>query len=446
MNLQWTKDSWKNYKAQQQPEYPDIEKYEEILKRITEYPPLVFIGEVENLKQQLVHAGSGNRFILQGGDCAERFIDSNEQAIINKIKIILQMSVILTYGSRMPVVKVGRIAGQYSKPRSNDLEEIDGQSIHVYRGDSINQYLPGIEERMPDPERLLLAYYHSVINLNYIRSIIAGGFADLHHPYTWNLYSIEKTKSWERYKNTVEHILDAISFMESFGGLKQESLGRVDFFISHEGLLLGYEESLTRKDSDTGKYYNLGAHMLWIGERTRALDGAHVEYFRGISNPVGIKTGPSIDPEELAELVHLLNPKNEEGKVTIITRLGADNVIDILPSFLKTIEKNRLKVNWSCDPMHGNGIVLNDSRKTRKFEDILREVEYTFSVHNEKKTVLSGVHFELTGDDVSECIGGATGIKDIDLGENYETYCDPRLNYTQSLEMAFLISELLNKK
>ncbi len=439
----WSKNSWKKFRAAQQPEYRENGRYRDVLEKIEKYPPLVFPGEVDNLKGQISMAGNGKRFILQGGDCAERFIDCNESAIINKIKILLQMSVILTYGARKPVVKIGRIAGQYFKPRSNLFEPLGDLEIPTYRGDSINIYEPDPENREPDPERLLMAFFHSVTTLNYIRAIISGGFADLHHPYSWNLHSMEKTGEWQKYKNTVERILDAINFMESFGGLKSETLGKTDFFTSHEGLHLGYEEALTRKDPETGRYYNLGAHMLWIGERTRSIDEAHVEYFRGIHNPMGIKVSGKIDPDELIDLLNRLNPENEEGRITLIARMGADSVAEKLPPLIKKVKASQRRVTWSCDPMHGNIVNLGGTIKKRNFDDILSEIRETFRIHREADTVIGGVHFELTGDDVTECTGGAVNLKDDDLNQNYETYCDPRLNYTQSLEMAFLLSELL---
>lgn len=444
MNKKWSKESWKKFSASQQPVYRETEKYEEVLKKIESYPPLVFLGEVEDLKKQISMAGNGKRFILQGGDCAERFIDCTENAILNKIKILLQMSVILTYGARKPVVRIGRIAGQYFKPRSRPFETVNNNKMSTYKGDSINIYEPGIENREPDPERLLMAFYHSVTTLNYIRAIIAGGFADLHHPYTWNLHSIEKTEEWQNYRNTVESILDAINFMDSFGGLKPETLGKVDFFTSHEGLHLGYEEALTRKDPETGRYYNLGAHMLWIGERTRVIDGAHVEYFRGIHNPIGIKISGEIYPEELTELLNILNPDNEEGRITLITRMGTHSVEGKLPGLIKKVKSSKRKVTWSCDPMHGNIVNIDGNIKKRNFDDIIQEIKQTFRIHSKEGTVIGGVHFELTGDDVTECTGGAVNLKDDDLNRNYETYCDPRLNYTQSLEIAFLLSKLLS--
>jgi len=442
--MKWNPESWKNFSAKQQPAYKNQNHLNEILKKIKGFPPLVSIGGIELLKKQITQSSLGNSFILQGGDCAERFIDCNEPAILNKIKILLQMSVILTYGARKPVVRIGRIAGQYAKPRSNDYEIIDGKEVPVYRGDCVNDYDHINGSREPDPEKLLHSFNHSVITLNYIRAIISGGFADLHHPHFWDLADMKRTTQWKRYENTIERILDAISFMESFGGLRDETLGKVDFYTSHEGLLLDYEEALTRKSNENGKYYNRGAHMLWIGERTRGINDAHVEYFRGIENPIGIKMSSTMDPHEITDLISYLNPQNSEGKIVLITRFGASKVEESLPTLVRAVDKSNLKVAWSCDPMHGNITKTSDGQKTRNFNNILDELRTTFAVHKSEKSILSGVHFELTGDDITECIGGAVDVKDIDLAQRYETYCDPRLNYSQSLEMAFLISELLN--
>ncbi|PKL40074.1 MAG: 3-deoxy-7-phosphoheptulonate synthase class II [Spirochaetae bacterium HGW-Spirochaetae-1] len=441
----WTKTSWKEYRISQQPVYDDKGQLDSVLKKIEGLPPLVFIGEVEKLRLQVAEAGRGRRFILHGGDCAERFMDCNEESITNKIKILLQMSVILTYGARRPVVRIGRIAGQFAKPRSRDTEIVDGRQIDIYRGDSINDYEPDAEKRRPDPERLLQSYFMSVSTLNFIRAMIEGGFTDLHHPYTWNLHSMEKTGEWRKYRATVDGILDAINFMESFGGIRSESVGKIDFFISHEGLLLGYEEALTRKDPASGRYYNLGSHMLWIGERTRALDEGHVEYFRGISNPIGIKIGPSIGSDELIELLAVLNPGNEEGRINLIARMGLSKIESTLPVLVDAVIKSGRPVTWSSDPMHGNMIHASGNRKTRDFTDIMGELKCAFRIFSERRVPLGGVHFELTGEDVTECTGGATALSDEDLGKNYQSYCDPRLNYNQSLEMAFLIAELLNK-
>ena len=405
--------------------------------------PLVFQGEVDHLKAQIADAGAGNGFILHGGNCAERFIDCNATTIMNQLKILLQMSIILTHGLRKPVIRIGRIAGQYAKPRSSNMEMVDGVELPSYRGDSVNGFDPTPEARRPDPERLLQAFYISATTLNYIRSMIEGGFADLHYPYTWNLYSIDQTAEWPEYQEIVEDILDSIHFMESFGGVRAEQLGRVDMYTSHEGLLLGYEEALTRMDKKTGRYYNLGAHMVWIGNRTRDLAGAHVEYFRGIVNPIGIKIDQSCSPEELVELIHILNPQKEAGRIKLITRFGVNHTEDYLPGIIKAVTAAGFPVTWSCDPMHGNTHTVVGNRKTRSFSTVLEELTASFHIHKSMGTYLAGVHFELTGDDVTECIGGAVDVRDEDLGKNYQTFCDPRLNYAQSLEMAFLIAKLL---
>jgi len=439
----WSPDSWKKYTALQQPVYSDVELYENILEKLRGYPPLVFQGEVEHLKSQIAGAGAGNGFILHGGNCAERFIDCNAPTIMNQLKILLQMSIILTHGLRKSVIRIGRIAGQYAKPRSSDTEMVNGIKLPSYRGDSVNGYDPTPESRRPDPERLLQAFYISSTTLNYIRSMIEGGFADLHYPYTWNLYSIDQTAEWPEYKEIVENILDAIHFMESFGGVKPEYLGRVDMYTSHEGLLLGYEEALTRKDEKTGRYYNLGAHMVWIGNRTRDPEGAHVEYFRGIANPIGIKVDQSCSAEEVTDLLHILNPEKEAGRIMLITRFGVDHTEDGLPGIIRAVTASGSPVTWSCDPMHGNTHTVMGNRKTRSFSKVLEELRTSFHIHKSMGTYLAGVHFELTGDDVTECTGGAVDVKDEDLGQNYQTLCDPRLNYAQSLEMAFLIAKML---
>ena len=442
---EWAVDSWQRYRVVQQPEYPDVEAYHSVLQKIHTFPPLVSIGEVEKLRAKIADASAGRAFVLQGGDCAERFIDCNEHMIANRLKILLQMSVILTYGIRMPIIKVGRIAGQYAKPRSKNNEHVNGLDIPSYRGDCVNSFEPDPLARVADPQRLLQSYYYSSMTLNYIRAMIDGGFADLHHPYHWNLHSIEQTKKWPAYRNVVDRILDAVNFMEAFGGTRPESLGKVDFYVSHEGLLLGYEEALTRKDPVSGRYYNLGAHTVWIGDRTRAIDGAHVEYFRGIANPVGIKVGPGCEADELLELLAVLNPKNEPGRIILITRFGINHVEQKLPQVVQAVQKAGFQVAWSCDPMHGNIISSNGNRKTRDFSDILTEFQHCFRIHKELESFLAGAHFELTGEDVTECIGGAVALKDDDLAKNYETYCDPRLNYAQSLEIAFLITQLFQE-
>lgn len=438
---EWKIDSWKAFKALQQPEYPDQKEVDQVLEQIRSHPPLVFSGEVEKLKNEIAQAGRGERFILQGGDCAERFIDCNSTTIANKLKILLQMSVVLSHGARKPVVRIGRIAGQYGKPRSTVKEMVNGESIYSYFGDIINDFEPTSQGRTPDPQRMLKGYFHSASTLNFIRAMIDGGFADLHHPERWELAHIRKTERWAQYEETIDRILDSVYFMEAFTETKPGDLGRIEFYTSHEGLLLGYESALTLRPPRTDKYYNLGTHMLWIGERTRQLDGAHLEYFRGIANPIGVKIGPTMEPEELVKLISILNPQNEAGRLTLITRMGKEKIAQSLPRLLQAVHKAGQVVTWTCDPMHSNTIKLDNGMKTRPFDMILDELSMAFQVHRENGSYLGGVHFELTGDDVTECVGGAQNLKGEELALNYQTYCDPRLNYTQSLEMAFLMAQ-----
>jgi 3-deoxy-7-phosphoheptulonate synthase len=440
---EWKPDSWRAKPIKQQPHYDDPGRLSDVLGRIRSYPPLVFAGEVDNLRRQLADAAAGHRFLLQGGDCAERFQDCNQDAITSKLKILLQMSVVLCYGARRPVVRVGRIAGQYAKPRSADAETVQGVTLPVFRGDNINSFEPDPEGRKANPERLLHGYHTASMTLNYIRALITGGFADLHHPENWNLGFVGKSAHRNKYEQVVANIRDAVTFMETFGGVREESLGSVDFFTSHEGLLLGFEEAMTRQIGAQGRYYNLGAHMLWIGDRTREITGAHVEYFRGIANPIGIKWGPSADPQEVVELMQALNPRNEAGRLTIITRFGHEKVAECLPRAVEAVSRAGVNVLWSSDPMHGNVIKAGNNIKTRDFDSILAELRHSFEVHARLGSRLGGVHFELTGENVTECIGGSEAIREADLARQYETFCDPRLNYSQSLEMAFVISEIL---
>lgn len=440
--LPWQPGSWRERPAQQSVVYPDPQALAEVLSELARRPPLVACGEVDELRGQIAQAAQGKAFILQGGDCVERFVDCDEAVITNKLKILLQMSVILTHSTRCPVVRIGRIAGQYAKPRSQSTEIVDGEEILTYRGDSIHDFSPTPRGRTPDPDRLLRGYFLAASTLNFIRSMIDGGFADLHQPYTWNLYGIEKSAQWPEYKATVERILDAIHFMESFGGVNPDKLQRVTFYTSHEALHLPYEEALTRRDTRSGRYYNLGAHMVWVGDRTRHPDGAHAEYLRGIANPVGVKVGPAADPAELVRLLDVINPSREAGRITVITRLGRDHVAARLPAIVQAVRSSGHLVAWSCDPMHGNTVAMN-GRKTRLFEAILADLRATFACHESLGSISAGVHFELTGDDVSECIGGSAVPGEQDLNRNYRTYCDPRLNYDQSLEMAFLIASTL---
>lgn len=442
----WTPESWRQRPIRQQPRYDDATQVSSILETIRTYPPLVFHGEVDNLKQQLAEAAKGRRFVLQGGDCAERFQDCNPKAITSKLKIILQMSVILSYSARCPVVRIGRIAGQYAKPRSADFEKIDGQDIPVFRGDNINSFEATVAARKADPTRMLRGYHTASLTLNYVRAMIAGGFADLQHPENWNLSFFDRSPHKRRYELVRANIEDAVAFMGSFGGVKVESLGTIDFFTSHEGLLLGFEEAMTRFVSVRQRHYNLGAHMLWVGDRTRHIDEAHVEYFRGIANPIGIKWGPSADVNDMVDLVARLNPTNEWGRITLITRFGEKEVAKHLPIAIKAIRKAGLNVLWTSDPMHGNMVKTPDGVKTRNFDAILSELRQCFEIHKKYESHLGGVHFEMTGEEVTECVGGAEGIGEKDLANLYETFCDPRLNYSQSLEMAFLISSILNPK
>jgi len=441
----WTPRSWRAYPAEQQPVYPDPARLEAVLERLAEVPPLVAPGAVERLQQLLADAAQGRRFLLQGGDCAERFADCDARAIANKLKILLQMSVVLTYGLRQPIVRVGRLAGQYAKPRSAGVETVDGVQLPVYRGDLVNGFAATPEARAADPERMLQAYFHAAATLNYVRALIEGGFADLHHPEHWNLGFIRESERHREYSEIVARILDAISFMEACGSALETALGRIDFFTSHEALVLSFEEALTRREETSGRYFNVGAHMLWLGDRTRSLDGAHVEYLRGIANPIGVKVGPTCAPEELVRLVRRLNPENVSGRVTLITRLGAERAGALLPPLVRAVQEaggGPSAVLWSCDPMHGNTIRTVGGVKTRDFDHILGELRETFAGHKALGSRLGGVHFELTGEDVTECLGGARRLGEADLQTNYVTTCDPRLNEEQSLEIAFLIAGL----
>ena len=442
----WLPGAWRSREARQQPDYPDAGALDAVLERIRRLPPIVVADEAVDLKRRLAEAARGRAFILQGGDCAERFLDCRDESIADQLRILLQMSVILTYGVRRPVIRIGRLAGQYAKPRSRATETIDGRELPAYRGDGVNSIEPDPRGRIPDPDRLLRSYFHAAATLNHVRALAESGFADLHDPYNWNLHSIERAKNWPEYREVVDRILDAISFMESFGGARTDALGKVDFFSSHEGLLLSYEEALTRREERSGRWFNLGAHMLWIGARTREIDGAHVEYFRGISNPIGVKLDETATPEEVLRLLAVLNPENEEGRVTLITRFGAGRVEEALPPLVEALSRAGRNVVWSCDPMHGNTVKLDGGVKTREFTTVLDELTRTFRVHQRLGSALAGVHFELTAADVTECVGGPAELTAADLTRRYETYCDPRLNSAQSLEMAFLIARLMKNR
>jgi|TARA_B100001105_G_scaffold9473_1_gene7084 3-deoxy-7-phosphoheptulonate synthase len=445
MGKSWTPDSWKILPAEQQPDWEKSEAYSKVISEISGYPPLVFAGEVRALKQQLGDAAQGNGFLIQGGDCAETFDDFRADSIRDKLKILLQMSVVLTYGASCNVVKLGRIAGQFAKPRSANTETRDGIELPSYRGDAVNDINFNEDSRKQNPKRLLRTYNQSAATLNLLRAFTTGGFADLNKVHVWNQEFIAQSPQGKRYEEIANSIDDALIFMKAVGinSDNTSALKLAEFFTSHEALLLGYEHALTRQDSLTGKWYNCSAHFLWIGDRTRQPNGAHVEFLSGVDNPIGIKVGPTINEEELITLCEKLNPENEWGKLTLISRMGADTVRSKLPPLIKTIKESGQNVLWVCDPMHGNTYKTDNGYKTRHFDTILEELEHFFAIHRAEETIPGGVHFELTGDNVTECLGGAREISDSDLNSRYETACDPRLNNEQSLELAFLVTDLL---
>jgi 3-deoxy-7-phosphoheptulonate synthase len=443
----WTLDSWRSKPILQQPTYKDQELLKKIEKKLGVYPPLVFAQEVRNLKKQLASATEGESFLLQGGDCAESFSEFNADTIKDFFKVFLQMSVVLTFGGGKPVVKVGRIAGQFAKPRSSDFENIDGVELPSYRGDIINSIGFTKEAREPDPYKMLSAYNQSAATQNLIRAFARGGFADLHKVHRWNLDFASGSSSDKRYAKLSDKISQALSFMEACGITAENTpnLNQTVLYSSHEALLLNYEEALTREDSLTGKWYDCSAHMLWIGDRTRQVDGAHVEFLRGVENPIGVKAGPTTDPEDLIKLIDTLNPENESGKMNVIVRMGADKVGDHLPALIQAVEKEGKKVLWSCDPMHGNTFKSSTNYKTRDFDKMLKEVTNFFDIHKAEGTHAGGIHLEMTGKDVTECVGGGQEITAEDLSSRYHTHCDPRLNAHQALELAFLISDTLKE-
>ncbi|RNF51923.1 3-deoxy-7-phosphoheptulonate synthase class II [Marinomonas hwangdonensis] len=443
---QWDLTSWRGKTALQQPVYPDLEHLARVENTLGKMPPLVFAGEARQLKKALAQVASGQSFLLQGGDCAESFAEFHANNIRDTFKVMLQMAVVLTYAGKCPVVKVGRMAGQFAKPRSAGTEIIDGVELPSYRGDIINGIEFTEQARVPDPERLVQVYNQSASTMNLLRAFAQGGFADLHQVHQWNLDFLNASPAGSRFHSLAEKIDDAMQFMEACGvgsGLAQ--LRETDFYTSHEALLLPYEQALTRKDSLTGDWYDCSAHMLWIGDRTRQLDGAHVEFLRGVKNPIGVKAGPSMDPEDLVRLCDVLNPENEPGRLNIIVRMGADKVAEGMPKLIRAIEKEGKNVVWSSDPMHGNTVKASTGYKTRRVDDVLKEVQQFFQVHNAEGTYAGGVHFEMTGQNVTECVGGSFEVTEADLADRYHTHCDPRLNADQSLELAFMISETLKK-
>lgn len=442
----WNKSSWQNYTALQQPNWPDKEKLNQILKNIATLPPLVFAGEIRELKKSLAKAVTGDAFLLQGGDCSEEFANCTAPNIRETLKILLQMAVILTYAGGKPVVKVGRIAGQYAKPRSSDTEVVDGVEISSYRGDMANSVEPNAEARIPDPERMQKGYYLSASTLNLLRAFTRGGYAALHRVHAWNQEFVKQSPMGRSYERLANQISQALDFMETIGiSTDIPQLKQAQFFTSHEALFLGYEEALTRQDSTTGDWYDCSAHMLWIGDRTRQIDGAHVEFLRGVLNPLGMKIGPKHDIDDILAIIEKLNPDNEPGRITLITRFGAKEIEKYLPQLIRAIKKEGHQVVWTCDPMHANTFTATSGHKTRNFDDILSELRYFFELHWSEGTVPGGVHFELTGNNVTECIGGARHLVDAQLSEKYLTTCDPRLNAEQSLDMAFQIAEMIRR-
>ena len=443
----WNLDSWKNHVAKHMPNYENKNELSNVEKKLASFPPLVFAGEVRSLKNQLKEVYEGNAFLLQGGDCAESFSEFNADNIRDTFRVILQMAVVLTSGMKLPVIKVGRMAGQFAKPRSNPIETLNGEEAPSYAGDIINDINFNLQKRKPDPSRMLTAYSQAASTLNLLRAFADGGYADLKHVQSWNMGFVQNGKQSDRYRHLAHSIQESLTFMEALGVNADNTpqLRKVNYYTSHEALLLPYEQSLTRVDSTSGKLYNTSAHFLWIGDRTRFIDSAHVEYCRGIENPIGIKCGPSTKTDELNKILDIINPMNEDGKITLITRFGENNVDRYLPNLIRSISKEGKSVIWSCDPMHGNTIKSQSGKKTRAFDSIINEVKNNFQIHRSEGSRAGGIHLEMTGQDVTECIGGSQSIKHSDLNSRYHTHCDPRLNANQAIELTFLISDWLTE-
>ncbi|HXI86203.1 MAG TPA: 3-deoxy-7-phosphoheptulonate synthase class II [Parvularculaceae bacterium] len=444
--MSWSPDSWRRRRALHIPtDYPDPAALAAVETELQSYPPLVFAGEARTLRAALASVARGEAFLLQGGDCAESFKEFHPNNIRDTFRVMLQMSVALTFGAGVPVVKLGRIAGQFAKPRSEATETRDEVTLPSYRGDNINGMEFDEKSRRPDPQRLLKAYGQSAATLNLIRAFATGGYADLHNVHRWNLEFLSDNPQADRYGHLADRISEALTFMEACGvtGKEVRSLREVDFFTSHEALLLGYEQAMTRIDSTTGRWYDTSAHLVWIGDRTRQLDGAHVEFCRGVENPLGIKCGPGLKADELLRLLDILNPADEPGRIVLIARFGADRVGQGLPLLVRTVREAGRNVVWSCDPMHGNTIRTESGVKTRRFESILSEVGAFFDVCRAEGAVPGGLHFEMTGQNVTECLGGAHEISELELAARYQTHCDPRLNASQSLELAFILADRL---
>lgn len=442
----WTRSSWREKPIKQQPSYPDQAALEAVEAQLRNYPPLVFAGEARRLKKSLAEVCEGKAFLLQGGDCAESFSEFHATNIRDTFKVMMQMAVVMTFAGGVPVVKVGRLGGQFAKPRSSDNETIDGVTLPSYRGDIINGVEFNAQARIPDPQRMVQAYNQSAATLNLLRAFASGGLADLHQVHAWNLGFVGQNEMTNKYNELARQIDDSLRFMAACGIISENyrTLRETDFYTSHEALLLNYEEAFTRQDSLTGEWYDVSSHMLWIGDRTRQLDGAHVEFMRGIKNPIGVKAGPSMDPEDLIRLCDILNPENEAGRLNVIVRMGADKVADGMPKLIRAIEREGKKVVWSCDPMHGNTIT-SSGYKTRPVDAVLKEMKQFFQVHKSEGTYAGGVHLEMTGKNVTECLGGSFEITEENLKSRYHTHCDPRLNADQSLELAFLIADTLKE-
>ncbi len=447
MAPRWSPDSWRSKPIQQVPDYPDATALADTEQQLSTFPPLVFAGEARELKGKLARVAQGEAFLLQGGDCAESFAEHGPDTIRDFFRVFLQMAVVLTYAGGSPVVKLGRIAGQFAKPRSSPTETVNGVSLPSYRGDIINGIEFSEQDRSPDPQRMQMAYRQAAATLNLLRAFSQGGYANLEHVHQWNLGFVEDSPAGHRYQELSDHIAETLNFMRAIGLTPENTpqLRSTNLYTSHEALLLGYEQALTRIDSTSGDWYATSGHFLWAGDRTRQLDHAHLEFLRGVKNPIGVKCGPSLDADELLKLIDLLSPQNEPGRLTLICRFGADKVGDHLPAMIRAVEREGRSVVWACDPMHGNTIKAGSGYKTRPFDLILKEVERFFDVHRAEGTHAGGVHVEMTGNNVTECVGGAKAVTETDLSDRYHTHCDPRLNADQSIELAFIIAERLRR-
>jgi 3-deoxy-7-phosphoheptulonate synthase len=448
MSASWTPSSWRQFEARQLPTYPDQVGLARVENELRSYPPLVFAGEARKLKAELAQVAAGKAFLLQGGDCAESFSEFHPDNIRDTFRVLLQMAVVLTFAGKVPVVKVGRMAGQFAKPRSDDMETLNGVSLPSYRGDIVNDSQFTEASRVPNPERMLRGYMQSAATMNLLRAFATGGYATLTRVHQWNLDFVGRSPWAEKYQDVADRIGESLSFMEACGINAQTvpQLQGTDFFTSHEALLLGYEEALTRQDSLTGQWVDTSAHMVWIGDRTRFDGSAHVEFMRGILNPIGMKVGPSLQPDALLRLIDVLNPDNEPGRLTLISRFGSDKIEQYLPALVRAVEREGKTVVWSCDPMHGNTVKSATGYKTRPFERILSEVRSFFAIHRAEGSYAGGIHAEMTGRNVTECTGGAIAVTEESLGDRYHTHCDPRMNASQALELAFLIAEGLKQE